>query len=153
MARIVREEEVLLTDPCSICSSDLSPGKFGSHYIKGEFYFDVHPPLGKMLVGLAGLLSGYDGNFDFKSGQNYPDTLHYTPWRIMMATYGVMMVPVAWYTCMGLGWKGRSAHLVTIMVLCGESLEVRDRRRGREGSSCAGERLRSANLSSLGWSL
>ncbi|CED82274.1 glycosyltransferase family 39 protein [Phaffia rhodozyma] len=92
-------------------------GKFGSHYLRGEFYFDVHPPLGKMLVGLAGLFSGYDGSFDFKSGEVYPPTLHYTIWRMYMATYGVLMVPVGWYTARGLGWSRFACHLVTLMVL------------------------------------
>ena len=72
-----------------------------------------------MLVGLAGLFSGYDGSFEFKSGTTYPEGLHYTPWRIMMATYGVLMVPIAWYTAKGLGWRMWSVHLVTLMVLLG----------------------------------
>ncbi|TFK19151.1 dolichyl-phosphate-mannose-protein mannosyltransferase [Coprinopsis marcescibilis] len=92
-------------------------GKFASHYLKREFYFDVHPPLGKMLVGLAGLLSGYNGGFEFKSGEVYPDTVPFVAMRVMMATFGVLMVPLAWYTALELGMSQWAAHLTTLMVL------------------------------------
>lgn len=92
-------------------------GKFGSHYLKREFYFDVHPPLGKMLVGLAGLLAGYDGHFEFKSGEQYPDTVPYVAMRVMMAMFGVALVPLGWYTAVELGMSWRACHLVALMVL------------------------------------
>lgn len=94
-------------------------GKFGSHYLQHEFYFDVHPPLGKMLVGLAGLLSGYNGSFEFKSGESYPEgSQYYVGMRIILALFGVAMVPVAWSSSGALGWNKRSRHLLAIMVLC-----------------------------------
>ncbi|KDQ16238.1 glycosyltransferase family 39 protein [Botryobasidium botryosum FD-172 SS1] len=92
-------------------------GKFGSHYLKREFYFDVHPPLGKMLVGLAGLLAGYDGHFEFKSGDIYPDNIPYVTMRVMLAMFGIGMVPLAWYTARELHMSRRACHLVTLMVL------------------------------------
>ncbi|KAF9448288.1 glycosyltransferase family 39 protein [Macrolepiota fuliginosa MF-IS2] len=93
-------------------------GKFGSHYLKREFYFDVHPPLGKMLVGLVGLLAGYDGTFEFKSGEVYPSEVPYVAMRVMLATFGVAMVPLGWYTAVELGMSWWACHLTALMVLC-----------------------------------
>jgi len=41
-------------------------GKFASKYIKSQYFVDVHPPLAKLLITLAGFVFGYDGHFDFK---------------------------------------------------------------------------------------
>jgi dolichyl-phosphate-mannose-protein mannosyltransferase len=78
----------------------------------------VHPPLGKMIVGLVGLLSGYNGHFEFKSGEEYKEEVPYVAMRVMLATFGVLMVPLAWYTAKELGFSNRACHLTTIMVLC-----------------------------------
>jgi dolichyl-phosphate-mannose-protein mannosyltransferase len=74
-----------------------------------------------MLVGLAGLLSGYDGSFEFKSGEKYPEHVPYVAMRVMLATFGVGMVPLGWYTAVELGLTQWACHLVALMVLLGMS--------------------------------
>ncbi|KAG0078089.1 Protein O-mannosyltransferase 2 [Linnemannia elongata] len=91
-------------------------GKFGSFYIRGEHYFDVHPPLAKMLVGLSGILAGYDGSFDFESGANYPD-INYRFMRLFNATFGVVMVPMAFWTARELHVSRTASTFAAAMVL------------------------------------
>lgn len=74
-----------------------------------------------MIIGLVGLLSGYNGQFEFKSGDEYKENVPYVAMRVMLAIFGVLMVPLAWYTSKELGFSNRSAHIVTLMVLCGTS--------------------------------
>ncbi|KAK4216253.1 family 39 putative glycosyltransferase [Rhypophila decipiens] len=96
-------------------------GKFGSHYLKREFYFDVHPPAGKLLVGLSGYLAGYNGSFEFKSGETYPENLNYTFMRQFNAFWGAVCVPMAYWTAKELNLKRPAVWLVTLMVLCENS--------------------------------
>jgi dolichyl-phosphate-mannose-protein mannosyltransferase len=78
-----------------------------------------------MLVGLAGLLAGYDGSFEFKSGEVYPDTVPFVAMRVMLATFGVGMVPLAWYTAVELGMSQWACHLTAMMVLLGAQFCIR----------------------------
>lgn len=94
-------------------------GKFGSYYIRHLFYFDVHPPLGKILVAVSGWLSGFNGDFEFASGTDYPAEVPFIRMRIIMAIYGILMVPVAFATAKSFNWNWRTRQLFTLMVLFG----------------------------------
>lgn len=76
-----------------------------------------------MLVGLAGALSGYNGSYTFESGADYPPHVPYHMMRVLLALPGVAMVPLAWGTASELRFSLWSRHIVTLMVLCGKSID------------------------------
>lgn len=92
-------------------------GKFGNHYLQRTFYSDVHPPLGKMLVGLGGLIAGHDGTFDFSSGGSYAGKVNYVIWRMFVASFGTTIVPLAYLTALQLRLHHTTAVLVATSML------------------------------------
>jgi dolichyl-phosphate-mannose--protein O-mannosyl transferase len=46
---------------------ELHYGKFVSLYLKGIFFFDSQPPLGKQLISLSAYIAGYKGDNTFSS--------------------------------------------------------------------------------------
>ena len=72
------------------------------------------------MVGLVGALAGYDGSFEFASGSEYPANVPYVAMRVMLAMFGVGMVPLGWFTAVELGMSQWACHLVALMVLFGE---------------------------------
>jgi dolichyl-phosphate-mannose-protein mannosyltransferase len=70
-----------------------------------------------MLVGLSGYLAGYNGSFEFKSGETYPEELNYTYMRLFNSAFGALCVPLAYFTARELHFKRPTVWLITAMVL------------------------------------
>merc|ERR1711981_294142 len=65
-----------LETPKHVVFDEMHYGKYASLYLKNTFFFDSNPPLGKMLIALAGYLAGFDGKFSFdKIGQEYSESV------------------------------------------------------------------------------
>ena len=56
-------------------------GKFSEKYLSKKFYFDAHPPLGKMLTSLGGHLFNQPLDFEFKSVDRFPEGFDYSGMR------------------------------------------------------------------------
>ncbi|KAJ8309086.1 hypothetical protein KUTeg_013960 [Tegillarca granosa] len=103
--------------PSHVCWDETHFGKMGSWYIKRTFFFDVHPPLGKMLIGLSGYLTGYDGEFPFgKPGDQYGDT-KYVGMRVFCALLGAALVPLSYMSTWLLTKTIMSAFFASLFVL------------------------------------
>ncbi|KAJ3087221.1 Protein O-mannosyltransferase 2, partial [Physocladia obscura] len=70
-----------------------------------------------MLLGLSGLLIGYDGRYTFESGDKYPPGLFYTGMRAFCALFGAMMVPLGFYTGIQLNLSILASTFLALMVM------------------------------------
>lgn len=113
------------TDKLSIdiCSFDeVHFGKFAAYYITRQYYFDVHPPFAKLLLGLAGWFVGFDGKFLFENiGDSY--TAHHVPYvgmRALPAILGSLTVPVVYAIMKESGYSTVIAAFSAIILLLGK---------------------------------
>ncbi|KIJ55236.1 glycosyltransferase family 39 protein [Sphaerobolus stellatus SS14] len=87
-----------ISHPPSVVFDEVHFGKFASYYILREYYFDVHPPFAKMMLGLAGWFSGFDGHFGFENiGDSYTEAhVPYVGIRALPALFGTFTVPLVY---------------------------------------------------------
>ena len=63
-----------IDSPAWVCWYETHFGKMFPWHINRTFFFDVHPPLGKMMIAAMGYTSGYNGTHPFeKPGDLYND--------------------------------------------------------------------------------
>lgn len=82
---------------------------------------DVHPPLAKLLITLAGWLAGFNGDFDFKDiGKDYIEPgVPYVAMRLLPALMGVMTIPIMFLTLKAAGCRTSSAAMGAGLLIFG----------------------------------
>ena len=84
---------------------------------------DVHPPLAKLLITLAGWLAGFDGEFDFKDiGKDYLEPgVPYVAMRLLPAIMGVLTIPTMFLTLRASGCRSTTCILGALLIIFGMS--------------------------------
>ncbi|KRH92114.1 dolichyl-phosphate-mannose-protein mannosyltransferase, partial [Pseudoloma neurophilia] len=91
-------------------------GKFASRYLNREFYFDVHPPLGKMLTALIGYISKMDKSFQFISGNEYP-TDFYIMMRYCHSIIGSLCISLVYLSMINFSINNKIAITISLMLI------------------------------------
>ena len=82
--------------PSQVIFDEVHFGNFSSWYIQNRFHFDIHPPLGKMMMGFIAKTTQYKGDINYASkfGQDYEiNELFYVSQRITPAIFSAMTTP------------------------------------------------------------
>lgn len=108
-----------INHPDQVVFDEVHFGKFAAHYISREYYFDVHPPLTKLLFGLAGWFVGFDGKFKFENiGDSYTENhVPYVGMRALPALFGSLTVPVVYAIMKESGYSNIIAAFSACLIL------------------------------------
>ncbi|KAI8636599.1 Dolichyl-phosphate-mannose-protein mannosyltransferase-domain-containing protein [Parasitella parasitica] len=111
-----------ISNPDQVVFNEVLFGQDASYYITQRFFFDVQPPLAKMLIALVAWIAGYDGQFEFKeSGSSeYPSAFPYATVRGFGALLGCLVVPLAYLTIRNAG-HSIFAAAITALAICFEN--------------------------------
>ncbi|CAZ79889.1 unnamed protein product [Tuber melanosporum] len=108
-----------ISHPNEVVFDEVHFGKFASYYLQRTYFFDVHPPFGKLLFALMGWFVGYDGHFLFDNiGDSYIDNkVPYVAFRAMPAMLGALTVPVVFLTMWESGYSLPASIVAAGLVL------------------------------------
>ncbi|KAI7267977.1 protein O-mannosyl-transferase 1 [Hortaea werneckii] len=108
-----------ITHPDQVVFDEVHFGKFASYYLQRTYFFDVHPPFGKLLFAFAGWLVGYDGSFLFENiGDSYiSNKVPYVAYRSMPALMGSLTVSTTFWIMWESGYSLPACIVSAALVL------------------------------------
>ena len=112
--------------PAGVVFDEVYFGNFTNFYIKSQFYYDIHPPLAKILMFMFANMSEYDGSINFNSCPNGYPIPDYVQLRITPATFSALCFPLM-YMAM------RFLRFGYVASLCGTILALFDTSMATEG--------------------
>lgn len=113
--------------PKAVVFDEVYTGSFISSYSQNRYYFDIHPPLGKLLSVVVGDIAGIDyGNTDFSQiGNTISDNINIL--RILPLIAGILLPLVIYLICKRLDMSETSSLIAGFLICIENSLIVQTR--------------------------
>ena len=109
----------MIHKPAEVVFDEVHFGGFASHYLKRSYFFDVHPPLGKLIIASVGYLRNYKGTFSFNEVQvPYADdpSVPFISMRVLMGLFGSISILFALSTMVEMGFSPLGVGLTGIFL-------------------------------------
>lgn len=117
-----------LPEPPKVVFDEVHFGGYVKNYFDGEFFVDVHPPLGKLIYYWIALWLGWNGEFDFKKiGDVYDDSVPFIAMRSFSAFCGVLTVVLAYLTLRSSGCRPTTSFFGAFLLLVENSMATQSR--------------------------
>src|SRR3990167_5284194 len=102
-------------------------GKFVSGYYTGEYYFDIHPPLGKLMIAGFAKLFDFEPEFNFAEiGKEFPDK-KYLALRFLPILAGTLLPLVIFLIALRLGFSRMGAFAAGLLIIFDNALLTQSR--------------------------
>ncbi|OHT04610.1 Dolichyl-phosphate-mannose-protein mannosyltransferase [Tritrichomonas foetus] len=118
----------ILHNPDAVVFDEVHFGNFTNWYTKSEFFYDIHPPLGKMVMFLFANLSEYDGDIDFSG--NYARSFRnsqYVILRLTPAIFSSLCAPMIYLALRFDSFSSYAAFISAFLMCCDSSLLTEQR--------------------------
>ncbi len=110
--------------PAETVFDEVHFGKFVSGYFTGQYFFDIHPPLGKLMIAGMAKISGFQPGFSFENiGQKFPDD-SYKWFRFLPKLAGALIPVLIFLIALELGISQKFAFLGGLLLVFENSLLV-----------------------------
>lgn len=102
-------------------------GKFVSGYYNGEYYFDIHPPLGKLMIAGFAKLFDFQPEFSFTDiGDQFPNE-KYLALRFLPVLAGILLPLVIFLLIKTLGMSNLAAFSGGLLIVFDNALLAQSR--------------------------
>lgn len=118
----------ILNNPDAVVFDEVHFGNFTNWYTESEFFYDIHPPLGKLVMFFFANLSEYDGSIDFNKQYAKPYKNHqYIILRITPAIFSSLCAPLIYLSLRFDSFSCYGAFVSSIMLIADTSLLTEQR--------------------------
>ncbi len=112
------------TYPMTVVLDEVHYGRFAMAAMRHEFFFDIHPPLGKLLYWTTGVMAGLDPSFTFPGNQVPLPDASYLALRALPRLVGTFFPLLMFGVARELGMSVRAALMVALLVMFENATEL-----------------------------